>query len=699
MKRAIVKYAAFAAIALLAAAATLFLYRGVSPFVQQLDLRLKDARVRLRGEERTRAPVAIVTVDNRSVKEVGRWPWSREQTARLIDAIAAQGARVIALDMVFAEPQAKAPDTALAQSVAGAGTVVLGFFFRDEAGLIDPAVREQLARSRVASLTLAPGVTTVPVPEQPGVEANLAAIGRGGAGFGYFNQLPDGDGLYRSLPLLMLYDGDLYPALALAAVSRFLGAPVQVRVEPYGVASVQLGQLSIPVDEHGRQPLAWYGTGGTITTLSAADLLAGRLPAGTLKDRLVFVGVTEPGIADLRATPLDGVLPGVEISATFAANALEGRFLTRDGRTLGVEMAAIFLLPLLLGLALAATPGTLWGLAAFVTTAGGYLWLNFHLFAVRRIDLSIAYPLLALLLAYLGGEAFRNLVVERRGRYLKRAFASYLSPDLVAEIMKDPARLRLGGEKREITVLFSDIRGFTSISEGLPPEELVALLNRYLSPMTRIVMEERGTLDKFVGDAIMALFNAPLPVPDHPARACRSALRMVEELGRLNAEFEAQGLPLLRIGVGIHTGDAVVGNMGADIRFDYTAIGDTVNLASRLEGQNKQYGTTILVSGDARASAGEGFHFRELDLVRVKGKEQPVALHELCTAPYPEQVEFDRALASYRAGRFADAAVTFERLATDHSDPVSRMYADRCRAYADAPPPAGWAGVYVAREK
>ena len=688
----------FLVIAGFSALVGLILYRETFPFVQQVDLRLKDARFALRGAQRPTAPVTVVAIDNRSIKELGRWPWSRELTARLINAAARQGARVIALDMVFSEPQGEAPDRALATSVTAAGNVVMGYFFRDEPQPDDPQALEQLARSRVAFLRVAPGVETISLPAYEQVDANTKTMGKGAADFGYFNQLADTDGLYRSIPLLMLFRGNVYPSLALSAVSRYFGEPLKVDIEQFGVSSVKLGNLTIPVGEQGKLSLAYYGPGGAIPTVSAVDVIEGRLPGGALKDRIVFVGVTETGVADLRATPLDPVFPGVEIHATFAANALEQMFLARDSRTLGIEMAAIALLPLFLALLLAAVPGALWGLAGFSLLATGYLGMNFHLFSAQRLDLSIAYPLLPLVLTYLGGESYRNLVVERKGRNLRKAFSTYLSPDLVAEIAKNPDSLKLGGEKRVISVIFTDIRGFTSLSEKLAPEELVTLLNRYLSPMTRIVMEERGTLDKFIGDAVMAFYNAPLFVPDHAARACRSALRMLEELARLNVQLEADGMPTIKIGIGIHTGEAVVGNMGADIRFDYTAIGDSVNLASRLEGLTKQYGVSAIVSDETRYQAGEGFYFCELDLVRVKGKQKPVAIYELMKENSMISDSFAKGLKLYRERDFDGAFRIFEHL-EGNNDSASALYAVRCREFLANPPDGDWDGVYVAQTK
>ncbi|HEY4743466.1 MAG TPA: adenylate/guanylate cyclase domain-containing protein, partial [Desulfuromonadaceae bacterium] len=458
--------------------------------------------------------------------------------------------------------------------------------------------------------------------------------------------------------------------------------------------------LRIPSREDGTMALNFYGPAGAFTTVSAADVINRRLAKESLKGRIAFVGATEIGIYDLRPTPFDATLPGIEIHATMAANALENRFLRYDSITQEMEIACIIIVPILLGSLLAFAPGTFAGLGVLGLVTVAFGGFNYAMFASALRDMTLIYPFLGIALTYLGSEAWRNLVVERRGRQLKKAFSSYVSPDLVRQIERNPDKLVLGGEQRELTILFSDIRGFTTVSESLTPPELVKLLNEYLSPMTRIVLEERGTLDKFIGDAVMALFNAPLDVPEHAAHACAAAVRMLERLKELNAGFTARGMHTLDIGVGINTGPAVVGNMGADIRFDYTAIGDSVNLASRLEGLNKYYGSHILVSEDTRNQVNDDrFTFREVDRVRVKGKQQPIVMYELMVANADILPRFEEGLSLYRDRAFAAAKSLFDALAATHGDGPSRLYAERCADYLEHPPPADWDGVYTATSK
>ncbi|MBI5874708.1 MAG: adenylate/guanylate cyclase domain-containing protein [Deltaproteobacteria bacterium] len=550
-------------------------------------------------------------------------------------------------------------------------------------------------------------IESIPVAELPGINTNIPVIGKGAKGFGLFNILPDAnDGVIRRSQLVFLYQGELYPSLALEALKNYMGGDIVLNVASYGVDSLFINDKNIPVDEAGRLRLNFYGKGGTFTTYSAVDVIKGRLPIEAIENKMVFIGATEKGIYDLRVTPMDPVYPGVEVHATVAANTLEDRFLIHDARVIALDIFFMLFLPIGLCLSLAWIHRTFISLVIFLVFLSFYSITNFYLFSSYNLVPSAVYPLISLLLAYLLAEAYRNLVVESKGRYLKKAFGTYVSPALVSEILKDPDRLKLGGEKREITTLFSDIRGFTSLSEKLSPEELVAILNEYLSPMTRIVLEEKGTLDKYIGDAIMVLCNAPLDLPEHPQKGCSIALRWIKELEKLNGVWKEKGYPSIAIGVGINTGDAVVGNMGADIRFDYTAIGDNVNLASRLEGMNKIYGTHIIASESTQKLVANDFLFRELDMVRVKGKENPVAIYELMDflpADAGKQrlaAAFSEALSFYKNRNFAEAKARFDALLNEFpGDGPGILYAQRCVDYLKTPPLPDWDGVYVAKTK
>jgi len=690
----------FIVIGIVASVITLLIYRQKIDFLDVVDLKLKDARFKIRKTIRPDSRVVIVAIDSKSINELGRWPWKRSLIAGLLNSLKEYGARVVALDIVFSEPSDIGEDTVLSKSIAKNGSVILGYFFRNEQEVVNAEAVSQIESSKIKLMKIAEGVTSVPIPQHPYIETDIPLIGRGALDFGFFNINPDPDGPVRKYNLLMLYNGDIYPSLALKAIRHYTGNEIILDIESFGISSLRLGRLSIPSDESGRLTANYYGTGGTITTLSAVDVIKKRLKGEGFRDKIVFVGATETGIYDMRATPVGSIFPGIEIHATIASNILQKRFILRDARIIAIEILCMVLFPIVLTLLLSLLRNSFLGLVTFILAAGVYTVFNYSLFKTYSIDMSLLYPLSATMIAFIGSEAYRNLVVEKKNRYLKKAFSSYVSPELVTEIIKNPDRLALGGEKKEITVLFSDIRGFTGISEKLAPDMLVLLLNEYLGPMTKVVLKNDGTLDKYIGDAIMAIYNAPLDVIDHPEKACRTAIEMIGELKKVNNNFKEKGLPPIDIGIGINTGYAVVGNMGADMRFDYTAIGDTVNLASRLEGQNKYYGTHIIMSEFTAEKVKDKFLLRELDLLKVIGKEKPVAAFELMTEQNVAMIEsFSEALRSYRARDFRKALDMFMKLAEEYNDAASRLYVERCREYLQAPPPSEWDGVFVSKKK
>ncbi|HXE95809.1 MAG TPA: adenylate/guanylate cyclase domain-containing protein [Dongiaceae bacterium] len=668
--------------------------------VHNIDLKMKDLRLILRGPQTPPSSVVIVAIDNKSVKEIGRWPWSREKIGDLIKGMAEYGAKVTALDVVFSETQNRDSDAVLAECIALSGNVIAGHFFRNEMHPIDPEVLAQIQSSKIRQLQIDSGVSLVPLIEYANCDANIALIGQGALSYGFFNVISDTDGLFRQLPLLMLYKGEIYPSIVLQALKQYIHEPARVSIGPSGVRAITLGKYTIPSDHKGELSVNYYGPGGTIKTYSAVDIIKKRLGPDELKGKLAFAGFTEIGIYDVRPTPFDPVFPGVEIHATAAANTLEQRFVIHNSNTILTERVTLLLLPLFLALLLGLAPSATVGFLSGSALCALYLAANYFLFSRYLLDLSLLSPLMALGITTVGSEIYRSLVVDRKGRYMKKAFSNYVSADLVAQIMKNPDSLKLGGEKREISILFSDIRGFTSLSEKLSPEDLVQVLNEYLCPMTEIVLEEKGTLDKYIGDAVMAIYNAPLDVADHADHACRSALKMIAKLDELNRSFIERGLQKIDIGIGINTGAAVVGNMGAAMRFDYTAIGDNVNLASRLEGLNKMYGTHIIVSESTRLLAGSDIPFREIDLVAVKGKQQPVPIYELMVADDSVlRGTFGDALGLFRNREFTAALRMFDDLCSQNQDQVSSLYVGRCREFIDSPPPAEWDGVFAAKTK
>ncbi len=682
------------ALGLLSALLSLFLYIWSPRFLKEVDLRYSDFRFKkLRGIVKPGPDVVIVAIDEKSINELGRWPWSRKRMAELLDKFKDYEANTVAFDVIFSEPESDKADGILSSSIKQTKNVILGYYFRPTSSQ-EPSSESfnQLSRSSIKLIKSVDEPKSDFLGQFPFVELNIPQIGAGAEGFGFFNfPNPDTDGVFRRAQLLIMFRGEIYPSLDLESIRHFLQGNILLRLASYGVEGINIGKKDIPTNESGEALINYYGRTGTFPTYSAVDVISGKIPKEALKNKLVFIGATEIGIYDARSTPFDASFPGVEIHATVVGNILDGRFLIQNNLTKGLDIVLIIIFPIILTLLLMRAQGTFVGFTVLLFFIFLHLFLNYLLFSRFNLILSALYPGLSLTFAYIFFEGYRNLVIERRSRYLRRAFSSYVSPALVAEIMHNPDKLKLGGEKRVVTVLFSDIRGFTTLSEKASPEMLVSLLNEYLSPMTQIVMDERGTLDKYIGDAVMAIFGAPLDVPDHSKRACIAALYMLDKLEELNQEWKRKGWPHISIGVGINTGQAIVGNMGADVRFEYTAIGDTVNLASRLEGLNKFYGTSIIVSKSTLENINPSespFLVRELDLVQVKGKHEPISIFELMGSDAKDSKKaelvslFNNAINLYQGQRFHEAGEMFSEILKNFpEDGPSAIYFKRCSDY------------------
>lgn len=627
-----------------------------------------DARMRLRGPKQAAPEVVVCAIDAASIDRLGQWPWSRVVLADLVRRLEEGGARAVALDVVFSEPSRCGfhEDDALAAAIREAGNVVLGYYFSSEHGAAAPPERPL----PVDAAVLPPGGFPE-LPSYAGLEANLPALEAAARGSGHFVVQPDADGTVRHYSLILSHDGRIWPSLALRAVQVFAGSPpIHVAPRPGGVPEIRLGDLRVPISERGELSIGYRAPfGRTFRYLSASEVLAGRAPPGSLSDKLVFVGATEPGIGDVRTSPLDLAVPGVEIHATVADNLIHRRFLRDGAPEAALGLLAVLTLGPLCGVIAALAPRPLAGAAAAAGILLLYAALTHVALAVADRHLFLFVPAATGLAATTAASVWRNVFSEAKAREIRRTFARFVSEAVVEEMLRDPERVRLGGEKRELTVLFADIRGFTALSERLPPERVVELLNGFLTPVTRILLERGGTLDKYMGDAVMAFFGAPVAQPDHARRACEAALAIRSETARLAEASRRAGEPALACGIGLNTGPMAVGNMGSTMIFDYTVVGDHVNLGSRLEALTRHYGVDVLVSEFTRRAAGDGFVFRELDRVRVRGRSEPVGVFELFgTGPMRPEDEtfldaFASGLSSWRAGDAEGAARLLRRAA------------------------------------
>ena len=707
------------------------------PGLDGLEQRSIDWRFRARGPRPFRdARIVVVGLDDETRRAAPEVFQTRRGWARLIRALGAAEPDAIALDLFFssrevilsdalaAEVEAAhtaaraeaAPSPALAQATAALGAIVTELHGDDalaaaiaDAKVVVLGALVRLIRTAAERPATAPpepaglagaqlsesvgGAATV--PSAYAVAFTLPAMTEGAIAAGAVNHFRDDDGVARRVPLVIEYGGRYYQALGLTLAALATQQPTRF------VAArrrVTLGDRTLPTIAR----LNFVGQ--RFPRVSAAAVLDGRVGAAELRGKIVIVGFTHAAY-DKVPTPFDPLSDGVELHATLLHNLLYDELLVDAGVAAQLAALAVFA-ALAVALQLRRVRRRLWlPLVVAIGAIAVWIALGQALFA-RGVVIDLVAPASAFALTMLAATVATLATEGREKAQVRSAFAQYVSRSLVERIVANPRAARLGGERRDMTVLFSDIRGFSRIAESLPPEQLADFLNEYLTPMTAIVLDRDGTLDKYIGDAVMAMWNAPIDVDDHPTRACAAALAMQAALGPLNAAWAARGRPPVAIGIGINTGPMSVGNMGSEARFDYTVLGDSVNLAARLEPLTKEYAVDILV-GEATAAAARGFVFRELGRVRMKGKDQPARIFELCGAAGDPTLPAPAALAAWAAAmaaldlrRFDDAAAQFAALATaDPRDGAARVLADRAAELAAAPPPPDWDGVYEQRSK
>ena len=642
--------------------AVALLLRVSVPAIEEAQLRVFDGYQRLSPRIYEPVPVRFVDLDDESLARIGQWPWPRTFVAELIARLANAGAAVVVFDIVFAEPDRTSPsqilplwpdtpevlalratsdalpdhDAILADVIAQAN-VVTGFVLTPEATGALPIQKGSFAFAGDDPLPF--------LPAFGGAITNLPQLSEGAAGNGTFNLIAERDGTIRRIPLFLRVGETIYPSLSIEAlrvaqgartfILKSSGANLEASFgQNTGLNNVKVGNIEIPVDANGRMWIH-FTEEAPERRLPAWRVFEADFDPAEVEGMIIFVGTSAAGLKDLRTTPLNPAAAGVEIHVQAVEQALLGHFLQRPDWADGAEIVFMVALGLLLVLMLPQL-GALW--SAFVGIAGiaAAVGASWTLFKGQLWLLDPIYPSLVVLLVYLAGSLLNFLRTEREKHQVRTAFGQYLSPALVEQLAKDPDRLVLGGEMRDMTLLFCDIRGFTAISERYKrdPQGLTKLINNFLSPMTDLILERRGTIDKYMGDCIMAFWNAPLDDPDHAAHACDSALAMSAALGGLNharkAEAEAAGRPHdeIKIGIGLNSGECCVGNMGSHSRFDYSVLGDAVNLAARLEGQSKQYGVGIVI-GQETVNRAPDIAALELDLIAVKGKTEAVHIYAL----------------------------------------------------------------------
>lgn len=688
-------------------------------------------------ELREKANLVIVDIDDASLARFGQWPWPRTRIAQLIDALSAQGAAAIAMDIVFAEPDRTSPsqilplwetengvtldaqwsdalpdhDRILAHAIKNSGRVVTGFVLKED----DLEQRAPFVRYAAPS-----DLPLARLPTYTGAVTNLPILEKAAAGNGFFNTNLDRDNVIRRIPLAMRYHDQVYFSLAAETLRVVHGArayETKVRSPSWftrgGIEAIRISEALpwIPTDETGHLWMHYRKTNWD-QIISAQAVLAPEHPLD-LQGKIIFLGTSAPGLKDLRSTPLEALAPGVDLHLQVLEQIFTKHFLIRSAWATPLELVCILVLGSLLIYAIPRLGPLRCAIASscLVVLAFGAAILAF---TQKQLLLDPIYATLAILVAYLASSLLHFLATDAERKQIRNAFSRYLSPELVAQLAANPEKLTLGGERALLTILFCDVRGFTSLAEGLEPEELTSLINQLLTPLTDEILAHQGTIDKYMGDCIMAFWNAPLSDEKHAEHACRAALQMLARLDALNLRLAEQArvagkeARALQVGIGINTGNCCVGNMGSDQRFDYSVIGDEVNLASRLEGQSKTYGVHIVVGENTVARLPE-LALLELDLIRVKGKHKPVRIYTLLGDERLRQTDGFQALhakhaellAAYRTQNW-DVALRLARECQRLSGAASELYSfyiARIEDFQINPPAPDWDGVFTATTK
>lgn len=732
----------FSAVFIISASLSLT-YSFIPKTLESFDNRLRDYMFVLRGEEPDSGNVVIIDLDDKSLKEIGQWPWSRDVVSNMLINLTNAGIGLIAFDVVFAEEDRSNPlkiikklniktqqeipdyDYIFASTVSQTPTV-LGYQF-------------QLSKDNFAQ-TDAPRIPAIFIEKNRtkenedmvikahGTILNIPIVQENAYSSGFFNNVPDESGVVRSVPLIIRYDGQIYPSLALEVIRTISDAKkVYVNYDQNGVSDIQVGEFFIPTDRYGRTIVNFRGGEKSFKYLSAADIIKGNFDPKDIEGKIAIVGTSAAGLLDLRATPFESIYPGVEVHANVVDNILTQNFIQKPSWVDGLNLLHIFILSFILLLLVAYFP--LWVSLIFIAVIfSADMYLIFTALFDYGLILNILFPILTIFASVISAMTLNYFLETRQTKNIKNKFASKVSKEVMESLLSHPDQNSFAAMDKEITVFFSDVRNFTNISEAMPsPKVLIEFLNEYMDPMTQIIIDQKGTVDKFIGDAIMAYWNAPGDVPDHAQKAVTATMEQLHLLDKLNEKIKndprfenvvkmahEQGVPPIDIGIGLNTGIAVAGEMGSTQRSDYTVIGDPVNLGARLESLCKYYNSKCNISNFTKEQLKQDeFIFRFLDLVTVKGKKEPVEVwqvidydrdeseHKLYSASKPrlkEELElYHKAIQLYKDANFKEALKLLKEL-NAREDKTNKniydIYIERCEYYIKEPP-VDFNGVYV----
>ncbi len=707
-------------------------------YLNLLEYKLYDVFFQKVHSNKKTDSVAIVDIDEYSLEKFGQWPWPRYRVALLLQKINMAGAVAVGMDVLFAEPDGTSP-LVMQKALKRDLHVDIGFSGMPK-GLLDndrllanvlhknsnsPYVLGYsflFKKNDSQSTVLLPPVLNAIEIKGPGAQQahthlfkaenlipplSIFLENKNNAGF--MNTLTDKDGILRRTPLFIALQDKIYPQLSLAtlltAFKDKIPDPV-IKVTSGGIESIKIGKTVIPLQSNGALLLNYRGPSHTFPYISAGKILEDKIKREELQGKIIFLGTSAAGLMDIRVSPLDQVFPGVEVHATIVDNILSGDFITRPDWTPGLELCCILLWGIITtiligwaGSALSLPITLILGVSAWY----GGLWTLGNL----KIWVSPLFPMVVLILNFSTLNLQKFWFSERKKKFFRSAFSKYVSKAVVDQLAENPEKLSLQGEEKNISILFSDIRGFTSLSESLSPSQVTLLLHDYFTPVTQIIIKNHGTHDKFIGDAVMCFWNAPLDVKNHESLAIKSALEMLDALKELNKDFKERLNIELAIGIGLHAGQCMVGNMGSNDIFDYTIIGDNVNLASRLESLTKFYGVQLIISETMIQGCSKESLIQEIDLVRVKGKNEPVRIYTVYSPPVENMDHcrkeinmFNKCLKLYRAKLFEKAEQHLQNLITEYPEKkIYSIYQERCLFFMKNPPAEKWDGVFTHTSK
>jgi adenylate cyclase len=699
----------------------IYLYVQQNTYIANFDKKIVDTFFNIRGKEDVSGDVVIVDLDEKSLSELGQWPWQRVKVATILQNLTEAGAGVIGMDIVFAEKDNSSPknvanflsqigveigvdtslqhldyDAVLADMVASTPTI-LGHVFEMEEGKREaedifiniPATYIEASHAREMMIQPKSALMNIPILQDSAYSS------------GFFNIQPDPDGITRRAPVVMKYMDDIYPSLSFEMYRAFTQkTKIEILYNEVGIAGVSIGDNRVPTDRFGRLFVNYKGPGRTFKYISASDIYFGTFDPKDVEGKFILVGTSATGLLDVRATPFDSIMPGVEVHANIIESLLYKDYITTLSWAEEADIYMIIGLGLLAGIVLSFTGPLLTFIVAIILASGSF-GFSYYLFAHKGLLLNTIFPLLTVMSVTFASIIISYFLEQRQKEMIKGKFASKVSKAVMEDIIKHNNTEVLEGKEKEVTIFFSDVRGFTSISEQMgSAKNLINFLNEYMDPMVDVILETNGTIDKFIGDAIMAYWNAPQDVPDHADAALGATITQLRMLVPLNAKLEKEGKPLIDIGIGLNTGVATVGEMGSSGRSDYTVIGDPINLGSRLESLCKSYGARIIISEFTKAQLKKDYIVKELDMVRVKGKTEPVKIFEIMDfyTDYGhhklerilEEVEMhNSAVHLYRDAKFEEAKAIFEEIEKREDRcnlKTNGIYIERCEHYIEQPP-------------